>query len=113
MTALLQIEAAEREEIFKGHLVYLEQRRERELERERERERELERDRELDAEDGAEKKVRSCGLVVMQEIDLSRHTMSCRNQNKSRPGVSKPRQESRLWQGCRVLVAIPWASCNI
>ena len=61
--ALLQIEAAEREEIFKGHLVYLEQRRERELERERERERELERDRELDAEDGAEKKVGSCGLV--------------------------------------------------
>ena len=64
--ALLQIEAAEREEIFKGHLVYLEQRRERELERERERERELERERNLDEEDGAEKKVGSCGLVVMQ-----------------------------------------------
>ena len=64
--ALLQIEAAEREEIFKGHLVYLEQRRERELERERERERELERERNLDEGDGAEKKVGSCGLVVMQ-----------------------------------------------
>ena len=65
---MLQIEAAEREEIFKGHLVYLEQRRERELERERERERELERDRELDAEEGGEKKVGSCALVVVRNL---------------------------------------------
>jgi hypothetical protein len=50
--ARTQIEAEEREEIFKGHTVYLEQRRERELEREREREREL--------EEAAEKKVGLC-----------------------------------------------------
>ena len=48
-------EAEEREEIFKGHAVYLEQRRERELEREKEREREL--------EEAAEKKVHFCEVA--------------------------------------------------
>ena len=51
----MQVEAAEREELFKGHMAYLEQRRERELERERERERE----RELEAEEAGEKRVRA------------------------------------------------------
>ena len=49
----MQVEAAEREELFKGHMAYLEQRRERELEREREREKE----RELEGEEGGEKRV--------------------------------------------------------
>ena len=53
--AWLQIEAEEREEIFKGHAVYLEQRRERELEREKERHREL--------EEAAERKVRFCEVA--------------------------------------------------
>ena len=54
----LQVEAAEREELFKGHMAYLEQRRERELEREREREKE----RELEAEEAGEKRVRCADL---------------------------------------------------
>ena len=67
--AWLQIEAEEREEIFKGHTVYLEQRRERELEREKERHREL--------EEAAERKVRFCEVAQGSSPQKNLHATAC------------------------------------